>query len=241
MSFIRSSQDVRISQEAASFGSRMLAALVDCLIMGIAFYLLIVLFEAFEMTVTHNNLLLVLYLISPFTYPLICETLWGGQTIGKRVMKIRVVDFEGGGPKLTSFLLRWLMLPVDAILSCGVGPLCMFFTKRQQRLGDLVAGTWVVRTRVFHRHSFSLDDYSNEGSEGYAITYPNVRNLTPRQAALISETLDYINDDEVSIASHDLAKSVEGIVGQRKENMTSYDFLYTVLYDYRHIYTPVKG
>ena len=43
------------------------------------------------------------------------------------------------------------MLPFDIIFAMGIGELCIFFTKKQQRLGDLIAGTWVVKTEEFKR------------------------------------------------------------------------------------------
>ena len=103
------------------------------------------------------NSLLVVFLIFfvPYLYPLVFETMGSGQTLGKKVLHIRVVDLEGGGPKISAFILRWLILPLDVFGSAGIGPLCVFFTKHQQRLGDLVAGTWVVRTQEYEKVDFS--------------------------------------------------------------------------------------
>lgn len=97
----------------------------------------------------------VLLILIPYLYPLLYETMASGQTIGKKLLHIRVVSLDGGGPKMTSFILRWLLLPIDLFLSAGIGPLCIFFTKHQQRLGDLVAGTWVVRTQDYDKVDFA--------------------------------------------------------------------------------------
>jgi len=81
-------------------------------------------------------------------YFLVFETLWGVRTPGKRMTQIRVVRQEGIGVGWRESLLRNLLRAVD-VLPVGymVGALAMIFSPRGQRLGDLVAGTLVVRDR----------------------------------------------------------------------------------------------
>lgn len=156
MSFFLSTQGIRIQQEPASFAARLAAFCIDFLLMliaGIALFHFIDIFHVYE--IVNYSLCLFLSYFIPYLYPLVSETLANGQTVGKHILHIRVVTIEGGGPSMTSFILRWLLLPIDAFASCGIGPLCLFFTKRQQRFGDLVAGTWVVRTQEYAKVDFS--------------------------------------------------------------------------------------
>ncbi|MEB3355851.1 MAG: RDD family protein [Synechococcales bacterium] len=78
-------------------------------------------------------------------YFILFETLWQGQTPGKRLAKIRVIRADGRPVGLTQATLRALLRPLDDFPFLGiVGGLLIFFSKREQRLGDLLAGTLVI-------------------------------------------------------------------------------------------------
>ncbi len=79
-------------------------------------------------------------------YMIALEGLWSGQTIGKRALGLRVIQETGVRVGLTQSLLRNLLRPVDRLpIFYLVGGLAMLTTRHQQRLGDLLAGTIVVR------------------------------------------------------------------------------------------------
>ena len=155
MQYILSSQGIRIHQEPASFAARLAAFSIDFILMGIAWSVLFATYGAGLLSGMNNVMAIILVILIPYLYPLISETVASGQTLGKKLLHIRVVDLEGGGPKISAFILRWLILPLDVFGSAGIGSLCVFFTKHQQRLGDLVAGTWVVRTQEYEKVDFS--------------------------------------------------------------------------------------
>ena len=155
MQYILSSQGIRIHQEPASFAARLAAFLVDFMLMCISWLILSQIYRTGLFDNLNDVMAITLVVIIPYLYPLISETVASGQTLGKKLLHIRVVDLEGGGPKISAFILRWLILPLDVFGSAGIGPLCVFFTKHQQRLGDLVAGTWVVRTQEYEKVDFS--------------------------------------------------------------------------------------
>lgn len=71
------------------------------------------------------------------------ETLWHGQTPGKRYAKIRVVREDGKPAGLSQATLRSLLRPIDDLLF--IGALLIVFTNREKRLGDWAAGTIVVQ------------------------------------------------------------------------------------------------
>jgi uncharacterized RDD family membrane protein YckC len=80
-----------------------------------------------------------------WTYFALFEAFWRGQTPGKRIMKIRVIQQTGRPVTLIESLGRNLVRVIDMLPGFYVvGLISMFVTKRQQRLGDLVAGTLVV-------------------------------------------------------------------------------------------------
>jgi uncharacterized RDD family membrane protein YckC len=76
------------------------------------------------------------------------EAFWRGQTPGKRVMRIRVIQQTGRPIGLLESMGRNLLRAIDMLPTFYIfGVITMFLTSRQQRLGDLVAGTLVVHER----------------------------------------------------------------------------------------------
>lgn len=80
-------------------------------------------------------------------YGMIAEWLWGGQTLGKRVFKLRVIDERGLSLGLKQIVIRNLFRFLDILPSTFylLGGICCLFTKRCQRMGDIAAGTLVIR------------------------------------------------------------------------------------------------
>jgi uncharacterized RDD family membrane protein YckC len=79
-------------------------------------------------------------------YFVVFETFWGGQTPGKRLLRIRVLKDSGGPIGFYEALLRNIMRFLDSLPTVyAVGIVTALLTQREQRLGDLVAGTIVVR------------------------------------------------------------------------------------------------
>jgi len=83
-------------------------------------------------------------------YPVVQETLWRGRTIGKRAMGLRAITVEGAPIQLRHAMLRMMGGLVDRYLPpIGVtGTLFVLATARHQRVGDLLAGTIVIRDPV---------------------------------------------------------------------------------------------
>ncbi len=82
-----------------------------------------------------------------FGYSACCELLFGGQTLGKRLLGIRVMDERGLKLQPGQVIVRNLLRIVDMFpVFYAVGGLFALFSRRCQRLGDLAAGTVVVRT-----------------------------------------------------------------------------------------------
>ena len=94
---------------------------------------------------------LVIFLILLFSlvwlyYPLF-EWLWGGRTPGKRAQRIRVVRTNGQPAGFPAIMVRNLVRIVEVLLFPFIAVICMLVTRRAQRLGDLAAGTMVIRER----------------------------------------------------------------------------------------------
>jgi uncharacterized RDD family membrane protein YckC len=148
---------VDIEMPLAGIGSRFIGALIDTLIAVVAGLLLIAAFMIIVPALhLFNNVsanwatgifFLAVFLLQ-WGYFSLFEAFWNGRTPGKWVAKIRVIHQSGRGITFIESLGRNLVRIIDWIPSFyGIGIVTMFVTRRHQRLGDLVAGTLVVRDR----------------------------------------------------------------------------------------------
>jgi len=96
------------------------------------------------------NLAMAVYTIGYFVvgigYGITCEWLWRGQTVGKHLFRLRVVDAEGLRTQFSQIVIRNLLRFVDSLpLFYFTGGLASWFNSKCQRLGDLAANTVVIR------------------------------------------------------------------------------------------------
>lgn len=92
---------------------------------------------------------ILLYFGVQIGYGVALEWLWNGRTLGKRVLGLRVVDALGLRLTFSQVLIRNLLRAVDSLpVFYLLGGIVCVFNSRLQRLGDLAAGTIVVRTRL---------------------------------------------------------------------------------------------
>jgi uncharacterized RDD family membrane protein YckC len=93
----------------------------------------------------------ILYFIVSVGYAMYFEWFWRGQTIGKKILRIRVMDAGALHLQPYQVVLRNLMRYVDSLpLFYGVGGIAAMFTRRSQRLGDIVSHTIVVKAPIYH-------------------------------------------------------------------------------------------
>lgn len=141
---------VTFQYPVAGPGSRFLAQLIDFLILaviliGVSLLILVLGAVINDRQLTIVLLILVDFVIS-FFYFLITEAMFAGQTPGKRALKLRVVGAQGQPVTFSQVVIRNLVRPVDFLPAYyGVGLLTLFINGRGKRLGDLAAGTVVVR------------------------------------------------------------------------------------------------
>ena len=138
----------------AGIGSRFIAILIDYGLQFAAFISLVLGMMLFlpsmqKYEATSAKWVIAILILIPFLlhwgYFTLFEGLWHGQTPGKRVAKIRVIQQSGRAITLFESLSRNFVRAIDFLPSFYVvGSISIFTTSRNQRLGDLVAGTLVV-------------------------------------------------------------------------------------------------
>jgi uncharacterized RDD family membrane protein YckC len=148
---------VDIEMPLAGIGSRFIALLVDYLIWGAALLVLIFVgvivlpaMHVFSKISEQWAIAIVIFCVFLFQwgYFTLFEAFWNGRTPGKRVARIRVIQRTGRAIGLFESMARNLVRYVDWFPGFyAVGIIAMFVTKQHQRLGDLAAGTLVVRDK----------------------------------------------------------------------------------------------
>lgn len=164
-------------------------------------------------------------------YHFLSELLLNGQSIGKKLVGIKVISETGNRPSVYQFLLRWLIRPFDFYFFLLPAFVTALVSKKNQRLGDLAAGTLVIKSRV---KSNIEDTIFLELEDSYKPRYNNVLRLSDRDMNIIKTILDA----SVKQKNYELAERTSGKI-RAALNITDYqhpiEFLETVLKDYNYL------
>jgi uncharacterized RDD family membrane protein YckC len=161
--------------ETAGLGSRILARALDTVIQVaflLALLLVLALFRAASGAATGTAFLIIFLFglfLDLFVYSAFLETVWRGQTIGKRALGLRVVTREGAPIHFRHAAIRSALWLVDGLLFAGptIGVGTMLLTRQSLRTGDMVAGTIVVRERSGARAPTAVTFAVPPGCEPY--------------------------------------------------------------------------
>ncbi|MEM1054175.1 MAG: RDD family protein [Bacteroidota bacterium] len=229
---IRTAQNVPLALEPAGIGLRLLATVVDALI-GFAWVFLFAQFM--EGTGAESiTLFLLLGVLPAAFYHVGMEVLFEGRSLGKLLFRTRVARLDGAQPTLSQYLLRWLFRFVDITFTFGIPALISCaVTSRQQRLGDLVAGTTVVR----HRRRLELNQVLYpQVPEGYEPVYPQAEALSDAEVRTVRAVIARLalsNRDPRSRALANRAKrAVEKRLDLGEVSMQPEPFLRTIVRDH---------
>jgi len=150
---IATPEGVELALDLAGLGSRFTAGLIDLVIK-------IVIIAAIEVPAIESGstVAAIVAIAAPLLiyigYDVLFETLGGGRTPGKRMTGLRVLSADGGPEDVVSSLIRNVMRLIDGLALLYIpGIVAILVTRRNQRLGDLAAGTIVVRERLGGRRA----------------------------------------------------------------------------------------
>jgi uncharacterized RDD family membrane protein YckC len=150
---ITTSQNIDIDYEVAGLGERIVAYLIDMAMFVVIFIAAMIVMSMLNVMNSGGALIGVMFIIYASVlyvfYDLACEIAMNGQSVGKRIMKIKVISLDGARPRFSQYLMRWLFRIVDFTLSSNLcGLICIAVSDKSQRLGDMVAGTTLIRTEA---------------------------------------------------------------------------------------------
>jgi uncharacterized RDD family membrane protein YckC len=202
--------NIDIEFEQAEFHKRLLAYMIDLVILFLYWRGMIILFVD-EMNIGNGQIgFALLVIILPMLLYTFCTELWlNGQTIGKKVLHIKVVSLDGGEPTMGQYMLRafarfyeWGTIVLLFFWGNGAGLLVFILgsivsivfiavTPKSQRIGDLVADTVVVNMKT----KLSIYDtvFMNVAQKDYKVMFPEVMRLSDRDINTIKGVLTQAN------------------------------------------------
>ncbi len=209
-------ENIEFAYHIAGIGSRFLAAIVDSLLLALLqIAILFIVFVAGQQTDSSmaGNIFIAAWAILSFIflwgYYILFEMIWNGQTPGKRIIGLRVVR-EGGRPITFAIsAIRNLVRFIDFLPGFyGIGVLTMFVDSRARRLGDLAAGSLVVKEQrgitleSISRHTEPSDHSPRPADAPDTPLIPNLHLVTDADYDLIQEFLRRRGDLELASRQH---------------------------------------
>ena len=195
---IETPEQTSIEFPLAGIGSRFLAVLIDTLIQIAVLIVLGLIFIGlgFSFSVTGfgqsstaavwiSAILIFVYFLLMYGYFMLFESIWNGQTQGKRLTHIRVIKDSGQPITAIDAVARNLLRLVDQLpIAYGIGVLCAWISPQSKRLGDYVAGTVVVHEKPFETVAPQWDAPAQSATHQYG-----ANRLTPEEFALVETFL----------------------------------------------------
>ena len=235
---IQTTQNVALSFTPASVGDRIIAHFIDWVIF-IAWFLIFALVASgvgnslFDSRI--GMVFFFLFMLLPvMLYDLLFEVFMNGQTLGKRAMDIRVLALDGTPPTLGAYIMRWMFRLVDTgIFGSMVALIVAAVNGKGQRLGDIAAGTAVVKLK----QTVSLEQLKQEETQDdYVPMFPEASLLSDRDVVTIRAVLKKGRDENNSLLVWEAAQKVKEVIGVQSE-MDNMEFLQQVLQDHTYLMT----
>lgn len=235
---ISTAQNIDIDFEIAGLGERLVARLIDYAIFFFIMILGVVIMSYTHYNSTRNGILygviIVVYFILFVFYDLLCEIFMHGQSIGKRIMKIKVISLDGSQPTIGQYLLRWLFRLIDFGITGVAGLICAAVTEKCQRIGDLVAGTTLIKTQP--RTKLGHVAFMPEEPEEYQATFPEAGQLNDNDMQLIQEVINTYIKTRNSVVVYNMALKIKTHLHiTPPADMNDMLFLQTIMKDYSHV------
>jgi hypothetical protein len=161
-------------------------------------------------------------------YSLVLEATFEGQTLGKKILKTKVVKIDGYQASFGEYLMRWIFTIIDDSI---VGIIVMATSKKTQRIGDMAAGTAVITLK---NNVTIKNTILEELDEQYVPIYPMVIKLSDNDARIIKETfINALAIDDFELIGK-LKDKIEMVTGIKNQSGNNRDFIRTVLKDYNY-------
>jgi len=235
---IETTQNVLLEYEVGSIGERIVAQIIDLAVLFAYFLLIISIIFGISNSVNGDSEWVVFLILQlpPMFYSLICEVFFHGQTLGKYIMKLKIVKIDGTQPSLLNYFVRWIMRIIDIWLFSGaVAIISVVVNGKGQRLGDIAAGTTMIKLK---KKTYFKNSVYRFIPENYLIKFPEVNLLNDNDITIINDVLlahsKSQNDSSIKLIKDTVNEIVvkTGIISQMHPAL----FLDTIIRDYNFIH-----
>jgi uncharacterized RDD family membrane protein YckC len=246
--------NIDIEFETAEFSKRFFAYMVDFSLL-IIYWIIIsnLFFNDGYVNAGSIGFLIILSILPMLFYSFITELLMNGQTIGKKIFKIKVVSLDGNEPTLGQYITRWFMrfyewgfilflffwqkFGTALLVLIPGGIVCVIIiaaTKNSQRLGDIIAGTVVVNTKS----KLTVHDtiFMNIVQPDYKVSFPQALRLSDRDINTIKNVITQTQKNNNYDMCNRVATKVKDVLNI-STNMYAIDFLEKIIADYNYLAT----
>ncbi len=224
---VRTAQNIILRYELANVSDRITAFVIDILIVSL-------LGSIIGFTVRDQTLNYIFLVPLFFLYHLFFEILFNGQSPGKKFLKIRVIDLDGGYYTIQSAIIRWALRLIDIAISLSsIAILSILGSNKNQRLGDLLANTAVIK--ISRQNLVHLNTLESLNKLEHEVQYPGVLSLLESEILLIKEAIERY---ELKATPHsskiisELSKKVASVLDVDITDKKRIVFLKEVLRDY---------
>jgi uncharacterized RDD family membrane protein YckC len=228
---VRTAQNVYIQYPVASLGDRILAYFIDALI--VIAYIIFIIFFLSQLNTDSFQVIVFIVGMPILFYHLLFEIFMDGQSPGKRQMQIKVVRIDGTPATLGNFFLRWLLRVIDIqLFSGGVAILTIAIGGKGQRVGDMAAGTTVVK--LVSQREVTASEIFTQVENNYVPTFEQAIQLSDADVELIQQALYVYKEKDNIDPVNAIAEKMKGVLGIDTD-MPPIKFLYILVKDYTHL------
>jgi len=225
---IVTSHNITVVYTLASAIQRLLASAIDFGIVCI---------YALFVTIGTGGVSVLFYLLvlpAVMFYHFLFELFNDGQSIGKKLMKLKVVTLSGRSPSTNDLFLRWIFRTIDVTLSFGtLAFLFIASSMKNQRIGDVVAETSVINLKS--NQFIDLDSLNRIQESDRQIMYPEVTQYNDKDMLFVKDTLERVNripNKANRLLIKELSQRIETDLGIQNLTFGQKEFLKQVLSDY---------
>jgi len=244
--------NIDIEFEIAAFHKRLLAYCIDfILLVSYMYSILFLLFGGFRVGEGSYGFVLIILVLPMLSYTMLSELWMNGQTIGKKIFRIKVVSLDGGEPTLGQYALRWFMrfyewafiifflfwgngiVGIIWLIIGGITSIIIIsISPKSQRLGDIVAGTVVVETSS----KLTVDDtiFMVVTPTDYKVKFPEVMRLSDRDINTIKNVINQAKKSDTYNMCNRIAIKVQDVL-KVSTDMYAMDFLEKLMEDYNYL------
>lgn len=228
---VRTTQNVFIHYPVASVGDRILAYLLDGLIKALLIIAIVALFLNIELEIYW--IWIAAITIPLLLYSVLFEIFMNGQTPGKRALSIKVIRLNGTPATVGDYLLRWVFGLVDfGIMSGAIAVVLIAAGGKGQRLGDIVAGTSVIKE--VEQKEITASEVFVVAETTYEPVFQEAAHLSERDIEIIQQALEVNRNQGNSVPMLAITEKVKAQLGIQTD-LPPVKFLYTIIKDFNHL------